>query len=248
MPGASAQFPPPAAEWLTGSRRARVLTLSSGVAVPKLLSSLGHEVLAFTHLPELASRLHAVPQLSTAIARAESLPLAPSSVDVILCQQTLPLFAPGLALPEFARVLTATGHVASAFLKRDESVPWVRRLVELMRSVHPDAMRGDVGETAEANLLASKYFPHHESKEFRVWVPVSADQLSAMVSAQPFVRSLEPDQRTDLLARAADLYQSAGAGQSLRLPYQLVCHKAFVDHAELTTPIQLTDDALVIPL
>ena len=35
-------------------------------------------------------------------------------------------------------------------------------------------------------------------------------------------------------------------GEALRLPYQLLCMRAFVDHAELTTPVVLAESGIAI--
>lgn len=248
MSGARTQFPPAALEWLVGRSPVRVVTLTNSPALPRLLAAAGHEVLAIAEDAATARRIAASAGVTTVIGRAESLPLAACMVDVVIVHQSLQKFAPGLAFHEFARVLAPDGHVANAYLSRDDSVPWVRRLVELMQSIDPEAMRGEFGDEAIKNLRASKLFPASDGREFRVWVPISSAELVAMIEAQPFMADLDADRRADLLAKAAELYAAAGAGQSLRLPYQLCCAKAYVDHAEFTTPIRLTDDALIIPL
>ncbi len=248
MSGARTQFPPAALEWLVGHAPARVVTMTASPALPRLLSEAGHDVLAIADDQATARRIAAGAGVNTAIGRAEGLPIASCMVDILVVHQSLHRFAPGLAFPEFARVLAPGGHVASAHLSRDDSVPWVRRLIDLMRTVDPEAMSGDFGDVAVENLRHSKYFPTSEGREFRVWVPVSQKQLVGMIESQPFVAHLDETRRADLLEKAATLYTSAGAGQSLRLPYELRCAKAYVDHDELTTPIRLTDDALIIPL
>lgn len=248
MSGARTQFPPAALDWLVGHSPARVVTLSASPALPRLLAQAGHEVLAIAEDEPTARRIAAAAAVSTAIGRAESLPLGSCTVDILVIHQSLQRFAPGLAFHEFARVLAPGGHVANAHLSRDDSVPWVRRLIELMRSIDPQAMSGDFGDEAVSRLRSSKLFPDNDGREFRVWVPISQPELVRMIEAQPFVTALPAPQRAQLLSQAAELYAAAGAGQSLRLPYKLCCARLYVDHAEFTTPIRLTDDALIIPL
>ena len=67
-------------------------------------------------------------------------------------------------------------------------------------------------------------------------------QISAVIELK-----VRPDRRRVLLGVGA-IYDGASAGGELRLPYHLTCLRAYVDHAEMTTPIRLGEDALVIRL
>lgn len=249
MPGF--QMPAPALDWLTDGAPRRVLTLS-GAALPTALTRAGHEVFAIDKSVEVVARLldrgTARPTVAVA-AQAESLPFDPCQFDVVIAHQVFHRYAPGLVLSEMARVLRPGGHVALSYLVRDDSVPWVRRLVAITREIDPRAMAGQFGDDAVDALLTSKYFPTHESRDFRHWVPISRRDLVAMVAALPAVKALEPTEREPLLERVGALYDDHAPGSGgLRLPYQLRCWRARVDHEELTAPIQVDDDGLVIPL
>ena len=103
-------------------------------------------------LPErLGTRLHVVGQV-------ESMPYLSCHFDVVTASQTLHHFAPGLALTEIARVLKPGGHLAVAYNTRDDTVPWVKRLIALMHRSDPEAMRGDFGVESVQALIDSPYF------------------------------------------------------------------------------------------
>ena len=55
--------------------------------------------------------------------------------------------------------------------------------------------------------------------------------------------------RSPMLGQVGELYDGAvRPGEALRLPFQLLGVRAWVDHAELTAPVQPPDSALSIPL
>ena len=78
----------------------------------------------------------------------------PCHFDVVTAAQTLHCFAPGLALTEIARVLKPGGYLAIAYNTRDDTVPWVRRLIALMRE-DPNSMRGDYGADSVEKIAES---------------------------------------------------------------------------------------------
>ncbi|MDR1355003.1 MAG: class I SAM-dependent methyltransferase [Propionibacteriaceae bacterium] len=243
------EFPLAAVDWLTeGSNRTTpVVALSAVPKIPQLLAAAGFDVVVTVHDREEAARFTLVPGVRTVVARAEALPFATYSVGTVMVYQALHLFAPGLAMPEIARVLAPDGHVAACYFIRDDSVPWVKRLVSLMRDVDPAAMPSD-DSAHHLPLTASKYFPNAENKDFRVWMPIARNQLVAMVARQPVVDMLGTTERTRLLNVAGEIYDSAASGGELRLPYQLRCWRAAVDHTEFTRPVRLADDGLIISL
>ena len=241
-------FPPAAVEWLVGHHSNRVLALSDTSYLPRMIAGSGHPVFAADKNARRVQGLARTPGVEAVLARAEALPFESCSFDVVLVHQVLHHFAPGLVLPEFARLLTATGWVSASYLVRDDSVPWVRRLLALIRGVDPGAMAGQYGSESLQTLINSKYFPQHEERSFRIWVPIERDGMIAMVAGLPAISRLAEAERSDVLADAGLIYDSASTGNELLLPYQLQCVRAHVDHDELTHPIRLTDDALIIPL
>ena len=234
---------------MVGDQRARVLDVGCGNgAFAEMLHECGHEVFAIDRdldavavLPDrLGTRLHVVGQV-------ESLPFLSCHFDVVTASQSLHRFAPGLALTEMARVLKPRGRLAVAYNTRDDTVPWVRRLIALMQQADPDAMKGDYGVDSVDAVAESPYFVDLERRNFRNWVPITRAGLLAMVERRPTTARLEPDVRAQLLAEVGDLYDtSARPPEPLLLPYQASCWRALVDHSGLD--IEAAGEALHIRL
>lgn len=247
MPANRPAIPEAALSWLMPGSRRRVLTLGTGLA--RRLAWLGHDVFVVDRSASAVARVAGQPGITAVVAQAESLPFDPCQFEVVLAHQNFGRFAPGLVLSEMARVLRPGGHAGVSYLTRDDSVPWVRRLLRLVQSIDPDAMRGDYGGPAIDALLDSKYFPENEQSHYRHWVPTARAELVSMVAGLAAVKALDEPQRATLFDQVGALYDDAAPGsEPLRLPYQLLCHRAWVSHTELTAPIEIDDDGLVIRL
>lgn len=242
-------FPSGALFWLASSRPQRVLTLAAPPALPRLLAHSGHDVFAVDREVSTIRSLTASGTITGVVAQPESLPFDPCQFDRVMAHQNFHTFAPGLVLSEMARVLRPGGAATVTYLVRDDSVPWVRRLVNLVHQVDADAMTGEYGTSSVRTLLESAYFPEHDTKDFRVWMPVSRHALIDMVGAIPGIASLDADLRAMVLDDVGALYDDASPRpDGLSLPYELRCWRAWVDHRELTAPITTDTAALVIPI
>jgi SAM-dependent methyltransferase len=234
--GAAAQ-PSDAVDWLVGLEPARVLDLGSGRgAFAATLADAGHEVFCLDQDPErvatlpgrLGTRLHVAGQV-------ESMPYLSCHFDVVTASQTLHRFAPGLALTEIARVLRPGGHLAVVYQTRDDTVPWVKRLMAILQRVDASAMQGAYGDTSVGEVAESPYFTGLERRDFRTWLPTTREALVTMARRRPAVAALRDAEREAVLAEVGGLYDSsARAPEPLLLPFRTSCWRAQVDHTELT--------------
>lgn len=250
-------LPPAALSWLVGDEPVRVISLGCSLGMVSRLVGLGHGVLAVDadhgRAAAIASRFVGDERVLSVVGRADELPVQPCIAHVVLVQGR---FRPQLsgrpinqhaAHGQISRSLQSGGWVAGWQVVRDDTVPWVRRLITLMRSVDSRAMSGNVGNDFE-DLLASKYFPRIERRDFRLWVPITRSDMVEMVTSQRGVSTLDERSRRQLVAEASQIFDSAARISELRLPYQMQCWRAHVDHHELTQPIRFGDGALVIPI
>jgi SAM-dependent methyltransferase len=219
----------------------RVLDLGAGHGgFAAMLSDAGHEVFCIDRTVELVAGLPA--RLGThrhVVGRVESLPFLSCHFDVVTAAHTLHHFAAGLPLSEIARVLKPGGQLAIAYNTRDDTVPWVRRLIALMREADPESMRGDYGEDSVEKVAESPYFGLFERRNFRNWMPITRDGLISMVERRPAVGQLNPTARGRLLREVGGLYDSsARRPDPLMLPFQTSCWRVEVDHSKLA----ITDD------
>lgn len=242
-------FPSAAVDWLVPTPRARVLVLGRPSApVVKHLSGAGHRLTLVDPTLEGARKLAQDAAASpTFVAEPQRLPFVPASFETVVIHQGLHTLDVEAMSGQLARVLTHYGHVAVSYIVRDDSVPWVRRLLGLLREVDSNAMQGGYGAESTARLTDSRYFPEVEQHDFRLWVPVSRVGLLGMVASR--FPELEQDRLTELLDEVGRLYESsARPPEPLLLPYKVSCWRAWVDHTELSTPIELPDEGLSIPL
>jgi SAM-dependent methyltransferase len=250
MATARTPYPVAAAAWMVGPEPLRVLVLGAGRGgFAAMLRDAGHEVFCIDRTVELIAGLPA--RLGTrlhVVGPIESLPFLSCHFDVVTAAQTLHRFRPELALSEIARVLRPGGHLAIAYNTRDDTVPWVRRLITLMREADPDAMRGDYGEDSVEKVAQSPYFGLFERRNFRNWMPITRHGLIAMVERRPAVVQLNSGARARLLSEVGALYDSsARAPDPLMLPFQTSCWRVEVDHSKLVIADDF-DDVLRIKL
>jgi SAM-dependent methyltransferase len=235
---------------MVGPDSLRVLVLGAGRGgFAAMLGDAGHEVFCIDRTVELVAGLPA--RLGTrlhVVGPIESLPFLSCHFDVVTAAQNLHRFPLELALSEIARVLKPGGRLAIAYNTRDDTVPWVRRLITLMREADPEAMRGDYGEDSVEKVAESPYFGLFERRNFRNWMPITRDGLIAMVERRPAVVQLNPGARARLLREVGALYDtSARAPDPLMLPFQTSCWRVEVDHSKLVITEDF-DDVLRIKL
>ena len=176
-------------EWLTAGRvdpGSRVVVLCPTVAHCRAVASHGADVLAVHRDPDTAEKLNRIPGVMAVCGSPESLPLNSSSFDAVLVHQGFHELAPGLALPEIARVLRPGSVLGVSWLVRDDTVPWVKRLAALLRTVDENAMSGDYGTESVHELISSKYFPEDEHTTKRLWC------RSTVTLSSPWLRPDRP--------------------------------------------------------
>jgi SAM-dependent methyltransferase len=221
---------------MIGEEPSRVLDLGSGRGgFAAMLCDTGHEVFCIDRTVDLVADLPA--RLGTrrhVVGQVESLPFLSCHFDVVTAAQTLHRFAPGLALTEIARVLKPGGYLAIAYNTRDDTVPWVRRLIALMRDADPGAMRGEFGEDSVEMVAESPYFGLLERRNFRNWMPITREGLISIVEQRPAVARLDAAARGRLVREVGALYDAhARVPDPLMLPFQTSCWRAEVDHSKL---------------
>ena len=243
-------IPPAALEWLTGTERASVLLVGASGGYAAMLARAGHSVTvvdrdvdALTAITRLSGVIHVV------AARGESLPFDPRLFSSVLAIQNFHTFAPGLALGEWARVLRPHGRVGLAYLTRDDSVPWVKKLRRIVQSTLPDAMTSDYGVDSVDRLNGSAYFLHTETVSFRLWVPSTRAQLQDSARHATGAEGLDPADMESMLDQIGALYDEyARVPDPLMLPYKIQCWRAEVDQSMLGPTLIRGDEGLSISL
>lgn len=237
-------YPPEAARWLVPQPQKRVLELGAGTGhLTRALLAAEHHVIATDPAYPMLEHLCAEQGEAAVIqARAEQIPLRSSSVDAVVAAQAFHWFDRDTALPEIARVLRRGGTVALAWNRRDQSVPWVRRLSRLIGG---ESEEGDPVEQLEQSGL----FDGIETATFRHWQQVDRDSLLGLARSRSYVATLTEEERRGVLDRVGALYDDYGRGHDgMLLPYDACCYRARVvsTYTPPEGPVEGLDDGLLI--
>lgn len=222
-------YPERAARWLVGAAPSRVLELGAGTG--KLTSTLvgdGHAVTATDPSEPMLDQLADGLDVPCVRAAAESLPFRANTFDVVVAAQAFHWFDHARALPEIGRVLRDGGTLGVVWNVRDETIPWTRRLSEILGS-----QAQDLCAHADEPVLSGLFFvPEHA--EFGFWQRLDQESLMGLVSSRSYVAALTPQEREAVLDRVRGLYEEYSTGRNgLRLRYATHCYRAAVDKAAL---------------
>jgi len=222
-------YPEEAVSWMTGAGRSVVLELGAGTGkLTEVLHGTGHDVLATDPLPEMLARLRNRVPVRHVVAAAEHIPLPSRSVDLVVCGQSFHWFDHDLALPEIARVLRPGGILALVWNTYDESIPWVRRLKQL---ISPEAGTRD---EAAIPLMETPHFGFVDTRQFRFWQTHTAASLADLTRSVAHVATMSESARASVLAKVDALYAEYGRGHDgMLVPYVTRCYRAVVRHQEL---------------
>ncbi|WP_148573756.1 class I SAM-dependent methyltransferase [Nocardioides caldifontis] len=217
-------YPLEAAEWMVGRQPSTVVELGAGTGkFTDLLVRLGHDVLATDPDDEMLSHLRLRhPDVRTATAPAEAVPVATRSVDTVVAAQAFHWFDSDAALREAARMLKPEGRIALVWNEPDTRIPWVRKLAALIGRQEVDADPTDI-------LVASKRFGFVEETTFRHWQPLRRQQLLDLVRSRSNVATMDPMAQERLLRKVDELFDAYDRGpDGLLLPYVTRCYRAVV--------------------
>jgi SAM-dependent methyltransferase len=194
-------YPPKAAERLERELHLRpgrvVLDLAAGTGkLTALLVGTGATVVAVEPVAEMRAAIErALPRVPVHAGTAEAIPLGAEAVDAVTVGQAFHWFRADEALAEIHRVLRPGGGLGLAWNVRDESVPWVARLTEIMEPRRGDTPTHRTGAWREAFERTTLFGPlsHAEVRHVHRLTP---EAVVARVSSVSFVAVLpEPDRR-----------------------------------------------------
>jgi ubiquinone/menaquinone biosynthesis C-methylase UbiE len=217
-------YPSDAVAWLAGGEAKVVLELGAGTGkLTRQLVDQGHAVFA-TEPDEamLAVLRERVPEVSAKVATAEEIPANDRSVDVVVVAQAFHWFDHEVALAEIARVLKPGGHVALVWNSRDERIPWVRRMGDILG-------RQDLDTSSAQQLVHSGLFGFMEEATFKHWQEVNRESILDLARSRSHVATMDDAEREDHLASVLAFYDDYGRGMDgMQIPYVTRCYRAVV--------------------
>lgn len=153
---------------------------------------------------------------------AEALPLNDANVDAITVAQAFHWFHPAEALAEFHRVLRAGGGLALIWNVRDDRVPWVERLTQI---IDPHADGSTVGipryrdRSWQPAFDATDLFEQVSARAFEHGHATTPASLLERVESTSFIATLDPAAKEQVRAEVRALVEEFSLGDSFDFPY-----------------------------
>jgi SAM-dependent methyltransferase len=199
-------YPDAAIEWITqqlgGQGDGTLDAVDVGAGTGKFTASLvkhGFSVTAVEPIPEMRAALESgLPTVRALEGKAEAIPLPDGSVDLVTFAQAWHWVDNAAASAEVARVLRPGGALALVWNIRDDEVPWVSQLGDVMGSSAAEQydsvtppVSAPLGRVAHADF-------HWEN-------PMTRDDFFSLVTSRSYVITMEPAARELLLKELDEL-------------------------------------------
>ena len=184
----------------------RVLDLGAGTGkLTRQIVASGAAVVAVEPGDEMRRMLErVVPEAESLAGSAEAIPLPDASVDAVVVAQAFHWFRTSEALQEMHRVIRPGGGYALFWNERDEAVPLMRALDELVEGLRPDLQAGESRPDWWPELEASPLFGDLEERTFAHRERLARDTVVERVrSVSAFIAATADEQaRVESAVRA----------------------------------------------
>ncbi|SDF61283.1 Methyltransferase domain-containing protein [Blastococcus aurantiacus] len=204
----------------------QVLDVGAGTGLlTEVVLAAGHEVVAVDPSPEMLAQLTARrPGVPALAGTAESVPLADAAVDAVVAGQAAHWFDVLPAAREFRRVLRPGGVLGLVWNGRDESVPWVAALGEVLAGEE----RGHPADAAVVDAFAAALRADVAVVESGIAQRVSPEDVVGGVATRSYVAVMDEVTRGAFLdgvrALLADHPDTRGR-DVLDLPYRTTAYR-----------------------
>lgn len=214
------------AKWLVGDRLSCVLHLGDG-SLAYRLAEQGHEVVVAGD--DVTQSRHL--EIQYVRSSGERLPFVGDAFDAVIVPE---LRESQSALAEYARVLRPDGLLSTISRRHDDSIPWMRKLRELIGARDPGASPVDT-------FTASGLFDEPETHAVGSWEKLDLPGLLRFAEA-----TKHPSVGEAALSQVRELFLSyAGQTGFLRLRHETFCTRARVDKDSMSQETEPPDTMLL---
>ncbi|MEE4496380.1 class I SAM-dependent methyltransferase [Streptomyces sp. BE230] len=211
-------YPEPAVRWALGDRPLDVIDVGAGTGIlTRSLAVLGHRCTAVDPDPRMRAVLaRNVPGSTVLHGTAEAMPLPDGYGDAVVAAESYHWFDPAAAHPEIARVLRPNGLFAVMWHFRDESVPWVRALTDVLHSYD------DTGAHIVPGPEPGAHFGPFGEKQFAFGIEHTRSSLLQLYRSHSFSIAAGPQRRARLerdIGHLVDTHPGLRERDRFVLPY-----------------------------
>ena len=202
----------------------RVADVGAGTGkLTRVVVGLGAQVVAVEpDAAMLAALSEALPDVETLVGTAESLPLTDAAMDAVVLGQAWHWVEPTAGSAEVGRVLRPGGVLGLIWNIRDDRVPWVARLTEILHPSAAEAMIADEGPRV------THPFGVVEARTWEWTRPMTRAMLHDMVSSRSYVITGTDAERARIDRELASLLDEVGAVEDVAvdMPYVTSAYRA----------------------
>ncbi len=225
-----------ALDWLLPEDASDALEIGAGTGIlTRLLAERVHHLIAVEPDERMRAVLTAAdPDVEVVPGRAEEIPAASSSVDVVIAQSAWHWVDESRAIPEVARVLRPGGRLSLVWTGPDRSVDWMRSLWAGGIVFSPEE-KSDVDSRRRRRHLVSvdaggeSPFLQPETKLFQWTRPMAKADLVALSTTYSAVITMDEDARRahlEGMRRFLDEHEDFAGLDTLEVPMRSYCWRA----------------------
>jgi SAM-dependent methyltransferase len=202
-------------------RSAMVLDMGAGTGkLTRMLLPTGARLVGLDPVEAMRRVLvAAVPEAIVVGGTVEAMPFPETTFDAVVAGQAFHWFHGEGALAEIHRVLRVSGRMGLIWNIRDQSVPWVARLTEIIDRYETGAPREATGRWRIA-FSSTSYFGTLHQLRFHHEQRLDREGLVERVASMSFIAALPPERREEVLGEIRRLAEESADGSgTLVMPY-----------------------------
>ena len=197
-------YPPEAVSWIVSRFPADpvVLDLAAGTGIfTDLVRPFAARLIAVEPVESMRAKIASADEVLD--GTAESLPLDDAAVDAVTVAQAFHWFRFDEALAEIARVLRPGGTLALFWNRRDESVPWVDRMSQIIKWRAHQVSEYDRIDWPEVIGRSGLYGPVSHAS-FSWAHEMDRDGLAERVRSVSYIAAMDAAERESIVAEVLD--------------------------------------------